>query len=86
MDAIEDIKRELKSGKLVFGKRETVALLRQGKIVRVLLASNCPQTIEQDMKTAASGVPVEKLPIPNDELGVVCKKQFTISVLGEKKL
>lgn len=87
MDAIEEIKKELKTDKLIIGVNETISLLRQGQLSRVFVSSNCPDRIVADVEAAgkSSGVKVEKLQVPNDELGTVCKKQFSISVLGERK-
>ena len=87
MDSIEGIKKEVKSGKLVIGKKETLTLMREGKLARVFLAANCPQSLEAEFEHAGKtlGVQIEKLPIANDELGVICKRQYSISVLGEKK-
>ncbi|MEK6966998.1 MAG: ribosomal L7Ae/L30e/S12e/Gadd45 family protein [Nanoarchaeota archaeon] len=87
MDVLEDIKKELKTDKLIYGAKEVLDLIHQGKIGRVFLASNCPKGLTSDFEHASNlfGVQIEKLLVPNDELGVVCKKQYSISVLGEKK-
>ena len=45
------------------------------------------QNVENDISHYAklAKVDVAKLKLPNDELGVLCKKQFLISVLGIAK-
>ncbi|TAL56034.1 MAG: hypothetical protein EPN86_02895, partial [Nanoarchaeota archaeon] len=45
MDAIEEIKKELKTDKLIIGVNETISLLRQGQLSRVFVSSNCPDRI-----------------------------------------
>ncbi len=86
-DLIEEIKRELKTDKLCFGAKETKQAMRDGTLKRVFVASNSTAIMRADLEhlSKLTGTPVELLPVPNDELGVVCKKQFSISVLGEKK-
>ena len=61
--------------------------LRLCKVQKVFLSSNCPAGIEKDLSYYAglSGAEVHKLEYPNDELGVVCKKPFSISVLAVLK-
>ena len=72
------------------GTERTVKNLKNGKIERVFLSSNCPQNVERDLSHYASlgKADVVRLQCPNDELGVICKKPFSISVLallkGEK--
>ena len=79
-----EIKKILKSGNVLLGTERTVNGLRLGKIEKVLLSSNCPARVEQDINYYAglSGAETHKLEYPNDELGVICKKPFSISVLA----
>ncbi|MBN1792877.1 ribosomal L7Ae/L30e/S12e/Gadd45 family protein [Candidatus Woesearchaeota archaeon] len=86
MDANE-IKKLWKNENLVIGSDEVLKLLRAGEIERVMLAKNAPEGVAQDVDryTKLKGVPVEVLDVPNDELGVLCKKPFNIAVIGLKK-
>lgn len=79
-----DIKEALKENKLLIGTKRTVKALRKEELAEVFLASNCPEILEDDVNHFASfdGVPVEKLTITCDELGVLCKKPFLVSVVG----
>ncbi|MBN1175618.1 ribosomal L7Ae/L30e/S12e/Gadd45 family protein [Candidatus Woesearchaeota archaeon] len=81
---IMDIKDALKANKLIVGTKRTVKALRKDELAQVFLASNCPEVLEEDVTHFSSfdSVPVEKLTITCDELGVLCKKPFLVSVVG----
>jgi large subunit ribosomal protein L30e len=87
-DAIAEIKKALKTkGKAVIGTARTIKKLKLGKVEKVYLTSNCPDEVKEDIKYYAklSGAKVVQLKQPNDELGIVCKKPFAISVLSIAK-
>ena len=79
-----EIRKLLGSDKLIIGTERTLKLLREGKLKKVMLASNCKQTTVEDVQrySTQSGTEVVHLDIPNEELGVYCKKPFNISILG----
>lgn len=79
-----DIKKHLKDKKLVVGTKLTVKQLRLGKMQAVFLSSNCPVKVKDEIShyCSISACKVEQLKIPNDELGALCRKPFSISVLG----
>ena len=85
-EQLAEVRQALKSKKLVIGAERTLKSLKVGGIQKVFLATNCPERIKKDIayyakigKTAAVGLKYD-----NEELGVICKKPFTISVLGVK--
>ena len=84
MDAITEIPKLAKEDKLFIGKDLTLKNLKTGKVKKVFLSSNCPVETIEDIKHYAelAKVDTEILDIPNDEIGVLCKKLFSISVLG----
>ena len=84
---MEDIKKLVKEKKVFIGKDQTLKNLRLGKVSKVLLASNCPAELKETIKrySKMSGASVEQLDVPNDELGILCRKHFFISVMGVKK-
>ena len=79
-----EIKKLLKTKKLVIGTEITIKRLKAGKLAQVFVSSNCPDKIKKDIEyySKLGGTNVVKLKISNDELGIVCKKPFSISVLG----
>jgi len=81
MDEIRDasIKK-----KLVIGTDATLKKIRLGKIAKVYLSKNCPKDTQKDLEKYSKMTNIEIVPLEksNEELGVVCKKPFSISVLG----
>jgi ribosomal protein L30E len=79
-----EVRKLLETGKVVIGADRVEKLLRQGKLAKVLVTSNCPDEKKQDIMHYARTSKAEfvQLEMENDELGVACKKQFAISVIG----
>jgi len=79
-----EIKKLIKSKNLVIGTERTIKNLRLGKVDKVILSSNCSEKVVNDLNYYASLSKAEtiRLPYPNEELGVICKKNFPISVLS----
>ena len=71
-------------GKAFIGKEATLKALRGNKIKIVFLARNCPAALQQELKQYAglAKVIVVELDQTNEEIGVLCKKNFFISVAG----
>ena len=81
---IEEIKKLLKTKKLIIGTERTIKNIKLGRIDRVFLSANCPEKVEEDINyyKKMGDFKVIKLEHPNDELGAICKKPFLISVLS----
>lgn len=79
-----ELRKLLASDKLVLGTDETVKLLRQGKLQKVFFASNCSQSTKADLAQYCKLGEVEcvELAKNNEEIGMICKKPFAISVVG----
>ena len=84
MSDIEEIKKNLKTGKLIIGTEKTEKQLKLGKILKVFIASNCKDSTRKDIEyyCGLSGVELIGLDLPKDELGIACKKPFAIAVLS----
>ncbi len=85
MDAnISELKKLLKTDKIILGTDRTLKLLKLGTADRVFLSSNCPEEVKKDIEYYAklSNVPLIHLKQPNDELGILCKKPYPVSVLS----
>lgn len=74
-------------GKLVFGFEKTMKLLKKDKIKAIFLASNCSEIMKKDIKHYAkiSNVEVADLEMKNNEVGIFCKKPFSVSVVSLEK-
>jgi len=83
----EEIKKLLTSKKLLLGKDEVLKNIRKGLVARVFIASNCPKETLDDLTNYGkmSGYELFETKLPNDELGTVCKKPFSVSVIGVLK-
>lgn len=84
MKPLEEIKKNLGKEKLLLGQNQTLKNLRIGKVEKVFLASNCDAKVRRDIGyyCELNGTPVTQLSVPNDELGIICKKQFPISIIS----
>ncbi len=85
-DTITDIKKGIKEKKAVVGTKQVLKSLKLGQLQKVFITINCPETVKRDIEhyIKMAKCDVEFLNVPNDELGVICKKQYAISVLGLK--
>lgn len=79
-----DIKKEI--GSMIIGLEKTMKALQKNELSHIYVAKNCPDATIADLKAKATlgSVPLTKLTYPNNELGVICKKPFSISVLGKR--
>ena len=84
---MEDIKKLVKDKKVFIGTEQTLKGLKLGKVSKVFLASNCTDQTRKSVERYAkmAGAEVKLLDVPNDELGIICRKRFFISVMSVKK-
>ncbi|MBU3940479.1 MAG: ribosomal L7Ae/L30e/S12e/Gadd45 family protein [Nanoarchaeota archaeon] len=80
---IENLQKELKENKLVFGTKESLKAIKTGKAKEVFLAKNIDEEVKEEVEKYAKieGIKVNILEKDNVELGALCKKPFSISVL-----
>lgn len=83
-DAVSEIKKLLVSNKLLIGTEGTMKQLRAGNVKKVYLASNCEPVVRDDVIRLCKFGQVEivELAQSNEEIGVLCKKPYSISVIG----
>lgn len=82
--SIADLRKALKEKTLVIGNKETLNQLRTGKRQKVFIAKNCPKDVKEELEhyCKLSKIDLVELSILNDEVGAICKKPFSISVLS----
>ena len=82
--SVVELRKALKEKGLVLGSRRVINKLKNGKLKRVFLSSNCRKDLEKDVERYSKLNKTEliKLDKTNEEVGVLCKKPFSISVLG----
>ncbi|MGB9748879.1 MAG: ribosomal L7Ae/L30e/S12e/Gadd45 family protein [Candidatus Woesearchaeota archaeon] len=83
-EGINEIKAYVGKKELVIGYKNVLKNLKFNKLKKVFLASNAPEDSVRDFEyySKITNVPLEKLNLNNEELGVVCKKQFLVSTVG----
>ena len=88
MAFVDEIKKAEAEGTLVVGTKETMKAIRNGKAARVFLAKNCPDAVRKDVEHYAklSGFSVESVEYSNEDIGMVCKKPYSISVVCVLKI
>jgi len=81
---MESLKEAIEQGKVIIGADRTLKLLRKGELKEVYLSSNCPKQVKEDIEHYAKlhSIQLFRLKESNEELGVLCKKPFSISVIG----
>ena len=82
--SIAEIKKEVEKGNVLIGTNETLKNIKLGKVKKVFVTSNCPVKEEIEHLCKIGKVESVHLDYPNDELGIICKKSFSISVLSFK--
>ena len=83
-DQVTEIRKLLSENKLILGTERTLHRLKLGKLKRIYVSANCPAKVKDSIKHYSSLAKVEvvNLKQQNDELGVVCRKPFSVSVIG----
>jgi len=82
--ARSDIDKAVKLGELVVGLKSVVKGLQRGLVGEVFVSSNGELFVKK-LKLVAGSVSVSVLDESSKELGVRCKKPFSIAVLGLRK-
>jgi len=83
-DIAKEIKKLVGTKNLVTGTKESIKHLKKGTAKQVVLSSNCPKEVRDDVAHYAKigGVLVVETDKTNLEMGVLCKKQHPVSVLS----
>jgi len=83
----EKIRKANESKKLVFGFSSVRKKLMGKKLAEVILASNCPDDTKKRIVSYCEelGISVYMLDSDSIELGILCRKNFKICVVGIEK-
>ena len=75
---------KIQEGKVIIGIDRVLKALKDKKLHAVFIAKNCPATIKKDLSYYAKlvQVPIIELEMGNEELGIFCKKNYFVSVVG----
>lgn len=81
---VTKIKKALEDKKLVIGSNRLLKELKVGRVEEIFITTNCPAALKDDLVSYAdmNKKKATELDITNEELGVLCKKPFSINVVG----
>jgi len=84
---VGEIKKLLKNKEIILGTEKVLKELKLGKLAKVYVSNNTPESVRADLTKYGKLVDVEiiNLKFSNEEIGEICKKPFLISVLGQIK-
>lgn len=84
MTSLQELKKALEEKKLIFGLDRTMKGLKSSRIKNIVVCSNCPADIKEDLVYNAkiANAKIHDLKKTNEEIGTICKKPFSILVLG----
>ena len=87
MEIREKIRKAIDSKKLIAGFSSVRKGVMNKEISEIIIAKNCPEDMKERLIAYAEelGLPVHVLDEDNVELGIMCKKNFKVSVAGIKK-
>jgi large subunit ribosomal protein L30e len=82
----DDIRNAIKENSILIGSKQTMKGLKQKSIKSVVVASNCPEGMKKDLErlSAESSIRLEVFDGTAKQLGVLCGKPFSISVMAIK--
>ena len=80
---MEQLKDAFKEKTLTYGFKEPLKKVKTKKVDTVFIAQDCPDNMRQDLTLNAkvSGVNIIELDGTSQEIGAVCKKPFSVTVL-----
>ena len=87
IDVNKAITTTAKTGKVQFGANIALKSVKTKKAKLILLASNCPQNIKENLEyyCTLSEIPVSVFRGESTDLGALCGKPFNVSVLTIKE-
>jgi large subunit ribosomal protein L30e len=87
IDVNKAITTTAKTGKIQFGASSALKNVKTKKAKLILLASNCPQSVREDIEyyCKLSEIPVSVYKGESSDLGALCGKPFDVSVLTVKE-
>jgi len=82
--SVNELKKDLKEKNVIFGTERVIKLLKQGKLKKIFVCSNCEEFSLKRIKhyCKIGNIELYQLKESNEEIGVICKKPFSISVVG----
>ena len=82
--ALDIVRNAQKTDKLVIGLETTMNALKNNNLEYVFVASNAPQNMIDDLEhnSGIAETLISQVKVNSEDLGVACKKQFRVTVVG----
>ena len=82
--SLAELRRVLKSEKVVYGSSQTIRDLKKNKIKKIFLSSDCMDRMKSDIRyySKFNKVEIVELKQPSDELALICKKGYPVTVIS----
>jgi len=79
-----ELKTAIRTGKVILGSKSTIKTLKLGKSKMIIIASNCPIEIREDIEyyCKLSSTPYYIYPGNSWELGALCGKPFMVAAFS----
>jgi len=77
-----NLTNDLKTKKPIFGFDVNLKKLKNSKIKTLYVSSNCPNKERLEFLSKSSSIELVQLKEDSKELGILCKKSFSVSVIG----
>ncbi len=86
-DVNKAIVNAVKTGKVILGSKSTIDATRVGKAKLIILASNCPSNVREDIEYYArlSQIPIYVYHGNSIDLGEICGKVFTVAAMAVRE-
>ena len=83
MDIERGIRVAVDTGKVILGSNKSIQAIKLGNGELVVMAANAPKTLKEDVEVYSklSEIPVHIFDGSSVDLGSICGKPFTVSVL-----
>jgi large subunit ribosomal protein L30e len=83
IDINKAVATTVKTGKVLFGAKNTVKTAKVGKAKLIIVAANCPRSIREDIENYCrlSKIPIVIYNGTSIDLGMACGKPFMVSAL-----
>lgn len=80
--SVDKLRKAIAAKKFKVGTEETIKALKSGEAKEVYVSSNCPDELKERVKKYVDtvGGSFNQLKVNNEELGVICKKPFSINM------
>ncbi len=81
---VAEVKKLVGNKKLIVGAERTIKELKRGQLKKIFISSNCSEGARETIEINARlfKVEVSHLDVSNEELGIIMKKPFAVSVIS----